>query len=214
MTRSLARALVLALGLAFLAGCATTATTRLDATWRDPAVTAKQFRKVLIVTVSSDEFVQADVQKRLAAELKGRGVNAVASGAYFTRYTAKERERFMRVIDGSDADAVLLARVLSTDEQSRSTGGMLVGMGGQPVTQVTGIWNVAAATFDPAHYVPPSDYTKVTVHAEATIFERKQEKVVWTARTRIDNAQDGDIRKTVAQYVQVLIDAGVKEGMF
>jgi hypothetical protein len=214
MPRSLVRAFVLALGLAVLGGCATTATTRLDASWRDPAVTAKQFRKILIITVSADEFVQADVQKSLAAQLKARGVNAVASGAYFTRYTAQERQRFDRVIAASDADAVLLARVLSTDSQSRSTSGLIIGMGGQPVGQVSGIGNVAMATFDPAHYVPPSDYTKVTVNAEATIFERKQEKVVWTARVRIDNAQDGDIRKTVAQYVAVLMDAGVKEGMF
>ena len=214
MKSSLVRTLVLALALAILVGCATTATTTLDAQWRDPAVTAKQFRKVLIITVSSDEWVQQEVQKTLAAELKARGVNAVASGAYFTRYTGKERERFDRVIAGSDADSVLLARVLSTDSQARSTGGLIIGMGGQPVAQVTGIGNVAAATFDPTHYVAPSDYNKVTVHAEATMFERKQEKVVWTARARIDNAQDGDIRKTVADYVRVLIDAGVKDGMF
>jgi hypothetical protein len=214
MSRSLVRAIVLALGLAVLGGCAATATTRLDASWRDPAVTAKQFRKVLIVTVSPDEWVQADVQKSLAAQLQARGVNAVASGAYFTRYTAQERQRFERVIAASDADAVLLARVISTDEQSRSTSGMIIGMGGQPVAAVSGIGNVAAATFDPSHYVAPSDYTKVTVHAETTLFERKQEKVVWTARARIDNAEDGDIRKTVAQFVSVLMDAGVKDGMF
>jgi hypothetical protein len=196
------------------AGCATTARTSLDASWKAPAASAKSFRRIAIVTVSRDEFAQQEAQKQLAAELKARGINAVPSGAYFTRYTAAERERFERTVRGFDADAVLLVRVMSFDSKTTTTPGALVGMGGTPYASLTGVGNVAAATFDPTHYVPPGDNTRVTVHAEASIFEKQGEKLVWVARARIDDADEGDYRKTVAGFVRTIVDAGVKEGMF
>jgi hypothetical protein len=209
------RAALAALALAGLvAGCATTARTTLDASWKAPQATAKSFRKVLIVTVSSDEFVQAEAQKQLAAELKARGINAVPSGAYFTRYTAAERERFERTVRASDADALLLARVTGTDSKTTVVPGALVGMSGTPYQQLTGIGNLAAATFDPSHYIPPSDSTEVTVHAEASMIEKKGERLVWVARVRIDDADQGDYRKTVTGFVRTIVDAGIKEGMF
>lgn len=215
MTGTFLRRTLAALALATLAaGCATTATTRLDASWKAPGASAKSFREVLIITVSPDEFVQRDFQQTMARELKARGINAVASGAYFTRYTAAERQRFDRTIAESRADAVLLARVMATDEKIVTTAGQLVNFNGVPYQQVTGIWNVAAATMDPTQYVPPNDYDKVTVHAEAAIFQRPGEKLLWTARARIDNAQDGDIRRTVDDFVRVIMNAGASEGMF
>lgn len=214
IVRSVRRALA-AFALAVLAaGCATTATTRLDASWKAPGASAKSFQKVYIITVSPDEFVQRDFQQTMARELKARGVNAVASGAYFTRYTAAERQRFDQTIAQSGADAILLARVMTTDEKITTTAGQLVNFNGVPYQQVTGVWNVAAATMDPTQYVPPMDYNNVTIHAEATLFARPGEKLLWTARARIDNAQDGDYRKTVGAFVDVIMSAGEKEGMF
>jgi hypothetical protein len=214
LNRTLVRAALAAAALGIAAGCATTASTTLDASWKAPSASARSYRKVLIVTVSRDEFAQAEAQKRFAAELQARGINAVASGAFFTRYTAAERERFERTVRATDADAVLLARVTSTDSKTTTVPGALVGMSGMPYQQLTGVGNLAAATFDPAHYIPPSDSTQVTVHAEASMFEKKGEKLVWVARARIDNADEGDYRQTVASFVRTIVDAGIKEGMF
>jgi hypothetical protein len=202
------------IALATLAACATTSTTRLDASWKAPAASAKGFREVLIITVSPDEFVQQDVQQAMVRALQARGVKAVASGAYFTRYTAAERQRFDQTIARSGADAILLVRVMAADSKVVTTAGQLVNFNGVPYQQVTGIWNVAAATMDPTQYVPPNDYQQVTIHAEASLFERKGERLLWTARTRIDNAQDGDYRKTAGDFVRLTVDAGVNDGMF
>ncbi len=197
-----------------VAACATTASTSLDASWKSPGATAKGFRKVAIITVSDDEFVQEDVQKTLAAQLKARGINAVASGYYFTRYTEKERERFERAVRATDADAILLARVIQTNSKMVTTGGQLIGANGLPFASVSGIGNVAAATFAPGSYVPPTDYDQITIFAEASIFGVPGEKLIWTARAKIANADQGDYRKTVNQFVGVVVNAGVAEGMF
>jgi len=105
------------LGAAVLAaGCITTPVTSLEISWVTPQLPQAPFRKLLIITVAPDEFVQIAFQDQMAAQLKERGVNAVASHRYFTRYTAAEQARFKQSIDESDADFVLLARVTQTDE--------------------------------------------------------------------------------------------------
>jgi len=60
-------------------GCATRPETTLEVTWAAPQVPpAKSFGKLLIITVAPSEFVQEAFQIQMAAELKKRGVNAVA----------------------------------------------------------------------------------------------------------------------------------------
>src|SRR5262252_9731561 len=90
------------------AGCITNPETSLEISWVSPE--RPQFKKLLIITIASDEFVQIAFQDQMAARLQERGVNAVASRRYFTRNTAEERARFKQSIDESDADSVLLAR--------------------------------------------------------------------------------------------------------
>ena len=74
--RSLSAALLVVAALA--AGCATPVT-KLEVSWVSPKLPQTPFSKVLIITVASDEFVQIAFQEQMAAQLKERGVNAVAS---------------------------------------------------------------------------------------------------------------------------------------
>ncbi|MEO8039482.1 MAG: hypothetical protein ABI794_11965 [Betaproteobacteria bacterium] len=77
--------------LLLVAGCAITDRSALDASWSAPDRPQTGFRKVLILTVARDEFVQAEFQDRLAARLVEHGMNAIASHRYFTRYNAEGR---------------------------------------------------------------------------------------------------------------------------
>lgn len=206
--------IALAFAAALLAGCATTARTTLETSWRDPTLTAaKPVKKVLIVTVSPDEFAQEAFQTEMAAELKARGVNAVPSRAYFTRYTDAERARFKRVVEGSDADAILLARTVGVSRTDGTSAGMMIGPNGAPYAAVGDIYGAYARTFDPAHYVPPSDYTRTTARAEAALYDKASGKLLWTARTRIDNADQGELGPAVRQFCGVLMDAAEKDGV-
>src|SRR6476660_9076954 len=88
-----------------LTGCATNPETTLEVTWAAPQLPpAKSFNKLLIITVANSEFVQEAFQNQMAAELKKRGVNAVAPRRYFSRSTDAARDRFQRSVDESDPD--------------------------------------------------------------------------------------------------------------
>src|SRR5882724_12260469 len=130
------------LGVALMAGCITNPVTSLELSWVTPQLPQPPFKKLLIITVASDEFVQIAFQDQMAAQLKERGVNAVASHRYFTRYTAAEKARFKQSIDESDADFVLLARVTNSDEGVTHSADAVIGTNGVPYA--TGIYGVYA----------------------------------------------------------------------
>jgi hypothetical protein len=143
--------------------------------------------------------------------LKERGVNAVASHRYFTRYTAAEKARFKQSIDESDADAVLLARVTNTDEGVTHSADSVIGTSGVPYSNATGIYVVYAGYYTPG-YVQGGDYTVKTVTAEASIFAEKGEKLIWSARTKTTNAQSVKSGAAAAtQYIAVILDVMKKD---
>jgi len=209
----LLRAAAVALAALLIAGCSTLARSSLDASWIDPTVKGKKFKKVLILSVAHDEFAQQYFQQDMAAAMRARGMNAVASERFFTHKSPSEQARFMRAVDSSDADAVLLARVIGVDQKTGTVPGMLTGPGGAPVAEMTGIGNAVAATFAPTMYVRPSDYTLTTVIVETVLFELKGRRAVWSARTNTANADQGDLKPAIAQFVSVLVGAMERDGL-
>jgi len=209
----LLRAAAVALAALLIAGCSSLARTSLDASWIDPAVKGKKFQKVLILTVAHDEFAQQYFQQDMAAAMRARGMNAVASERFFTHKSPSEQARFMRAVDSSDADAVLLGRVIGVDQKTGTVPGMLTGPGGTPVGEMVGIGNAVAATFAPTMYVRPSDYTLTTVIVETVLFELKGRRAVWSARTNTANADQGDLKPAIAQFVSVLVGAMERDGL-
>lgn len=199
---------------ALIAGCATTSDTKLEVSWVTPQLPPAPFRKLLIITVASDEFVQIAFQDQMAAALRERGVNAVASRRYFTNYSAAERERFKQSIEESDADYVLLARVTRADSTARDSRGMILGPGGVPYGDATGVYG-AYALYPGSSAMQVGDAQVMTVTAEASIFAEKGGKLIWSARTRTTNAQSVKSGADAArQYVPVILDAMKKDKLF
>jgi hypothetical protein len=195
---------------ALMAGCASRPVTSLEVSWAAPQLPQARFRKLLIITVAPDEFVQIAFQDRMAAQLKERGVNAVASHRYFTRYTAAEKARFQQSIDESDADAVLLARVTLTDEGVTHGADSVIGANGVPYVDATGVSGAYARYFYPG--AVGGDYQVKTVTAEASIFMEKGGKLIWSARTRTTNAQSAKSgADAAALYIPVILDAMKKD---
>jgi hypothetical protein len=209
---SLYRAAAAALATLLVAGCMT-ARTSLDTSWIDPKAKGIKFKKVLILSVATDEFAQQYFQEDMAAALRQRGMNAVASERFFTHKSPAEEARFRRAVEQSDADAVMLARVIGVDQKTGTIPGMLTGPAGTPVTETIGFGNAVAATFAPTAYVRPSDYTLTTVIVETVLYEMKGRRAVWSARTNTANADQGDLKPAVAQFVSVLVGAMERDGL-
>jgi hypothetical protein len=210
---SLSRPAAAAVAAALLLAACMTAQTSLDSSWIDPKAKGVKFRKVLILSVATDEFAQQYFQEDMAAALRQRGMNAVASERFFTHRSASEEARFRRAVEQSDADAVMLARVIGVDQKTGTIPGMLTGPAGTPIEETIGFSNAVAATFAPTLYVRPSDYTLTTVIVETVLYELKGRRAVWSARTNTANADQGDLKPAVAQFVSVLVAAMERDGL-
>ena len=196
---------------ALAAGCATTPETKVEVTWVSPQLSQTPLKKLLIITVANSEFVQAAFQDQMAAQLKARGINAVASHRYFSRYTDAEKARFMRSIDESDADSVMLARVTNTAEASSQDRGTIIGPAGVPFAGATGIQGAFGLYVYPASYGGRPDGSMRTVTAETSIFALKGEKLVWSARTRSTNVNATTGEHFAPQYIEVILEAMKKD---
>ena len=189
-------------GAALVAGCATKPVTTVEMTWVSPQLPQAPFKKLLIITVAGEELVQIAFQDQMAAALKARGVNAVASKRYFSRYTEAEKARFRKSIEESDADYVLLARVTRTEQSVREDQRMSVGT-------ATGLYS----TYD--RYISAAaagaDNAMKTVTAEASIFAVSGEKLIWSARTRTTNPNVTTGEHFASQYVPVILEAMKKD---
>jgi len=205
-------ALLSVLAAALVTGCSATPVTTLEVSWVTPQPPKlASFKELLLITVASDEFVQIAFQKQMAEQLKAHGINAVASGRYFTRYTDSERARFMRSIDESHADFVLLARVTNKDEKIVEDRGMIIGPTGMPYSDATGIQGAYARYVYPSSFVAAADGEVTTITAEASIFTAKGEKLIWSARTRSTNSRQLIGEDAAAQYIKVILEAMKKD---
>lgn len=187
---------------ALVAGCATKPVTTLEMSWVSPQLPPAPFKKLLIITVAGEEMVQIAFQDQMAAQLKARGVNAVASHRYFSRYTEAEKARFRQSIEGSDADFVLIARVVNTDLSSREDQRMTFG-------DATGIYTAYERYASVA--ISSGEYSVKTVTTEASIFAVQGEKLIWSARARTTNANATTAENFAPQYIAAILEAMKKD---
>lgn len=212
--RRAALACLLATSVLSMSGCAVTDKTTLDASWTAPDRPAGSFGRMLVMTVSSNEFVQTEFQDKMAAHLREHGVNAVASHFYFTRYTKEERQRFEKAIADSGADSFLLVRVTTTETRSRDVPDVILGPGNVPSNSSLDIYGAFYVYGGAGRVMPQADFAPTTMTTEASLYVGQGRKMVWTARAKTKNAGSGERAAAVDQYVDVLVDAMEKARLF
>ena len=199
--------LAVVLGAAtLLHGCATKPVTTLEMSWVTSQLPQGGFNKLLIISVARDDFVQIAFQDQMAAALKARGVNAVASKAYFTISTDAAKERFKRTIDESGADYVLLAHVTGRDTKSRDDQFITFG-------DATGLYTGYDRYLSAAR--SSSDFSSTAMTTEASIYQiqrgQQEQRLIWSARIRIENPQVMIGEDYAPQYVAVVLEAMKKD---
>ena len=195
--------LVVLLGAAaLLQGCATGPVTTLEMTWVNPQLPPKPFKKLLIISVAREDFVQIAFQDQMAAALQARGVNAVASKRYFSSGTDAEKARFKQTIDDSGADFVMIAHTTGRDIKSRDDQYMTIG-------DATGIYTAYDRYVSVARSA--NDYTLETVTAEVSIFSTEGQKLMWSARTRTENPRKTTGEDFAPGYIALILEAMKKD---
>jgi hypothetical protein len=62
--------------------------------------------------------------------------------------------------------------------------------------------------------VRPTEWSQTTVIVETLLYEMQGKRAVWSAQTSTKNAESGDLKPAIAQFVSVLVGAMEKDGLF
>lgn len=109
MLKYLIRCLLAATILAITIGCANV--TLVDS-WRDPGFTARRYEKLLVVNVSGKAERRQVFEDIIAAELRQRGVAAVASHTFTATKGRASQEEIQEAVKRAGSDAILTTRLV------------------------------------------------------------------------------------------------------
>jgi hypothetical protein len=109
MPRTFIRFLLAGAVLAVTSGCANV--TLVDS-WRDPGFTARRYAKILVVNVSSKVQRRQVFEDILAAELRQRGVAAVASHTLTETKGRASQEDIQEAVQQAGSEAIITSRLV------------------------------------------------------------------------------------------------------
>lgn len=109
MLKKLIRCLLAVALLALLSGCSTISVVD---SWRDPGFSSKRFEKLLVVNVTGKASQRQVFEDVLAAELRRRGVQAIASHTLTGSKGKLDKEETERAVKEAGADGIISTRLL------------------------------------------------------------------------------------------------------
>lgn len=207
--RMFTRLAILAIAAAVaLAGCASS---RLLQQHANPQYAGKPFKRVLVVAVTKDDLARRVFEDRMVALLSQRGIEGVRGYSVLSRSGAAEEAVLRRVIAETGVDGVFLARATRVEETTINTPGYNVAVGvGTGWGGFYGYYNTIWQTT----YVPPSQTSGPSrTVSETRLYDARTGTLAWSG-TVATTERDGDtLGAEIQQYVDIVFEAMVRDGV-
>jgi hypothetical protein len=180
------------------------ASTKLVNTWRDSAYTGPPLTKILIIGVTKQSGIRRTFEDIFAARLRADRVTAIQSYTLIPEDGEVSHERLARAVEESGVDGVLITRLVRVDRQVQIYPGTYVG---PPFVGFYGFYSSAWVGF----YEPPQVYAYDVVTSETTLFEAKNDRVIWSGTSETFAPQN--VRKDTQEFVSIMAQALAAQGM-
>jgi hypothetical protein len=188
-------AAVLALSMLTAGACSKNETkTTIPATWRNPEFTGAPFSKLFVIGVGRNGDYRRLYEDSMVRALEAEGARAQASWALFPENDKLEAEKVMSAVSKGDFDAVVIARLLSVDDEVEY-------VPGKPPTSsdlyMSGYNDAYAVNSDPGYY-----RTNIKYRVETALYSIRDGMPVWLARSDTVNPDSvGEIIESVSSGV-------------
>src|SRR5690242_3526041 len=189
------------LTLLLTCGCAST---RLVNTWKDPGFTAAPLNRILLIGVTKQAGIRRTFEDIFAQELRAYGVTPVQSYTLVPEDGEVPRETLQAAVEQSQADGVLITRLVRTDRQVQYYPGTYIG---PPYLGFYGFYSSSWIGF----YDPPQFYAYDVVTSETTLFGGKDNRLLWSGTSETFSPQD--VRKDTQEFVTVIAKALAAQGL-
>ena len=175
------------------AGCAAT---DLVNQWSNPAYTAPQFKKVMVIAVSKQPTIRRNFEDAFVAQLKAAGVDAVQSYQYIPDEGQVEEAQLNKAVLAAGADAALITRLVRKEQQTNVTPGYY-----PPALGFYGGYSGGWA----GYYEPPRVYQYDVYISETSLYDVTKNQLVWSGTAQ--TTAPGDINKEIKNYAEITINA-------
>jgi len=203
--RALARRIAVAcLGVLLLASCASTT---LQSAWFDSSYNGPPFKRIIVVGVTGSFTDRRVFDDTFAQVLNAAGVQGLPGYQFIDNAPSANEAAFNEGVTRSGADGVLLVRLLGVDTKTQVSTTMVPAMYGGPFA---GLFGAPIGPYGPygpwgpAWYAVP-DYQQYQVaNVEATLFDTKTHRPIWSATTQTFNPTS--VAAETPGYAKLVID--------
>ena len=195
------RIIGMALTVLVLAGCAST---QLTNSWRDSRYAGPAFQKILVIGVTRQSGVRRTFEDVFAADLQAHGVSAIPSYTLIPEDGEVPQAQLAQAVRDSGADGVLVTRLVKVDRQTQVYPGSYVG------PPFVGFYRFYSTAWI-GYYDPPQIYTYDVVTSETSLFEARENRLVWSGTSETFSPRD--VRKDTQEFAGVIIKALAAQGL-
>jgi hypothetical protein len=188
--------------MAAVTGCASIS---LNSTWKDPGVSTKQYRKLLVVGVAEKPQMRQVFEEVFAAEVSKKGAIGIASYTLTGVKDKPSRASLEEAVKNSGADGVITARMVGMKESKDVRSGFIMtergytDFYGAPVTFATFVSQPVEVTMS----------TKATI--ETNLFDSGTGRMVWSGTSSAVNPEG--IITTSRELADSVIKAMTRDGL-
>jgi hypothetical protein len=193
-----ARLVVLGLALALVALAAGCGSSRVVNQWSNPEYAAPHFNRIMVIGITKQPSIRRAFEDEFVARLKEKGVDAVQSYLFLPEDGPVEEARLNEAVRQANVDATITTRLVKVEQKTEVRPGMYAP--GPPYGFYRGYYGAWSG-----YYEPPTVYQYDVYISETSLYDVQRSQLVWSGT--VQTQQPGDIRKEIAHYVDVVIDA-------
>jgi hypothetical protein len=181
--------------LAVLQFCAISlaGSTKYVSTFQNPRAGLIDFsgKKVACFVIIPSEELRDAREETVAAELRKRGVKAVAGNIVLPRELAKDREKSKEFLTKAGVSGVVIIRLLGDEEKTSYSNTMTTWYTQPAYSNFWGYWNYSWSSA----YVYQAEWTERVVILETMIYSIEKDELLWAGRS--ETTKPKDIKKFV-----------------
>jgi len=201
MRKHITHTVTILAAILLLAGCASTT---LQSQWRDPGYTSGPFRKVFVIGLSARDVTARRIfEDVMVAKLMEAGVQAVPEWQHLPSDGPLPEGSVSAAVDGTGADAVLIARLVGIDTRISVSPGAVPGPGFG--------WYGPYAGWYSGWYAAPQVTQYDVVIVETSLFDTKTKRLVWSATSQ--TVDPASVQKEAPAFADTIIGALQKAGL-
>jgi len=168
--------------------------TRLTDVYTDETFSGKEFKKVLVLGLTKDDWKQKVYENEFRSQLLTHNIEVLTAWQELPKGEQLNKETFEKYFKDKNVDAVLVAI-----EGGESTDKTLYTAGSEHVH--VGFYGFYAST---ASFYHNSDYLAVekVVHMRTNLYETNEARLIWSAKSQSYEPENtGDVIKAVSKDV-------------